>query len=94
MDHKISKKISDVTHLQKNLKIKPESYWVKRGEKMALQLFHEMAERVPAYKDFLGKNDLEHTKVKDIKDFKNVPTINKDNYLRKYPRESLCWSFI
>ncbi len=35
------------------LKNNPAGFWEKRGEEAALKLFHEVAERVPAYKDFL-----------------------------------------
>lgn len=74
-----------------DLKTKPEKYWIKRGEERVLRLFHLMAKRVPAYKDFLKKNRVDVDKVKTIEDFKNVPTIDKNNYLRSYPLESLCW---
>ncbi|MBS3902875.1 MAG: phenylacetate--CoA ligase family protein [Anaplasmataceae bacterium] len=50
-----------------------------------------MANRVPAYKDFLKKHKLNPEKIKNIKDFSNVPLLDKDNYLRKYPIEKLCW---
>src|ERR1700690_4557917 len=74
-----------------NLHSKPEQYWAKRGERMALKLFHEMATRVPAYKDFLKKHKVDPKKVKTVKDFKRVPFIDKDNYLRVFPLEQLCW---
>lgn len=73
------------------LKTKPESYWIKRGEIMALSLFHEMASRVPAYKDFLRLNEVNHKHVRTINDFKKLPIIDKDNYLRRYPLKDLCW---
>lgn len=73
------------------LKTKPEQYWIKRGEERTLALFHEMAERVSAYKDFLHKNKIDHEKIKTIEDFKQIPTIDKNNYLRYYPREQLMW---
>lgn len=70
----------------------PEKAWRERGEKSALALFHSMAERVPAYKDFLAKHEIDHTNIKTIEDFQSqVPLIDKDNYLRAYPREMLCW---
>lgn len=87
----IDKLLSDPIKLQKLLKTKPESFWQKRGERMALQLFHEMADRVPAYKDFLRINNVDPKKVKTMADFQQVPTIDKDNYLRKYDRKELCW---
>ncbi|HVX48475.1 MAG TPA: hypothetical protein VHA05_03930 [Candidatus Saccharimonadales bacterium] len=83
--------MSDVTRLQEELKTKPESHWLERGEKMALGLFHEMAARVPAYNDFLNSNGFDPKTVRTIDDFQRVPLIDKDNYLRKYPLEQLCW---
>jgi phenylacetate-coenzyme A ligase PaaK-like adenylate-forming protein len=83
--------LKDVEALQKELKAKPESHWTKRGEDMALNLFQQMSRRVPAYKDFLAKNGFDPAGVKTIGDFKRVPLIDKDNYLREYPLEQLCW---
>lgn len=81
----------DPVKLLNDLKTRPEKYWIKRGEKNALKLFHEMAKRVPAYRDFLKKNKVNPNKVKTINDFKSVPAIDKNNYLRYYPREKLFW---
>jgi len=64
---------------------------MKRGEKMALKLFHDMAEHVPAYKHFLTQHNINHRSIKTIIDFKKVPTIDKTNYLRRYPLHELCW---
>lgn len=77
--------------LLKSLSTTPESTRCKQGEQQALSLFHEMAERVPAYKDFLAKHDVNPKQINSIDDFKTVPLIDKDNYLRKYPREMLVW---
>lgn len=68
-----------------------ESYWTKRGEAMALELFHEMSVRVPAYKSFLKKHNFDPKTVRSMDDFEKIPVIDKDNYLRVYPREELCW---
>lgn len=84
-------KFKDPVKLQNELKTKSEQYWIKRGERMALRLFHDMARRVPAYKDFLQKKKFSAGSVSTIKDFKKIPLISKDNYLRKYPLEKLCW---
>lgn len=56
-----------------------------------LKLFHETSRRVPAYKDFLKKHDIKHEAIKTWKDFQNVPPVSKQNYLRKYNLEELCW---
>lgn len=69
-----------------------ERKWRERGEESALALFHTMAERVPAYKDFLAQHKVDHTTVRTIEDFQQqVPLVDKDNYLRAYPRNMLCW---
>jgi phenylacetate-CoA ligase len=87
----LARKLRDVPKLQQELKRRPEMYWNSRGHKMALQLFHDMSERVPAYKDFLKQNNFNPKQVKTIREFKKIPLIDKENYLRKYPREMLCW---
>jgi phenylacetate-coenzyme A ligase PaaK-like adenylate-forming protein len=77
------------------LKTKPESYWQQRGEQSALKLFHEMSLKVPAYKKFLKQNNIfAPSKIKTIKDFKNIPLISKDTYLKKNKLPSLCWDGI
>lgn len=81
----------NIPQLQKDLKVKPESYWQKRGDQRVLEPFHQMAERVPAYKDFLKKQRVDPDKIKTIADFKRIPLISKDSYLKVYPLEKLCW---
>lgn len=67
-------------------------FWMKRGQKRALRLFHEAAQRVPAYKDFLRKNKVKETRIKTFKDFlSGVPPVDKNHYLRSYPLPALCW---
>ncbi|MFA7653670.1 MAG: phenylacetate--CoA ligase family protein [Candidatus Magasanikbacteria bacterium] len=75
----------------KLLGIKPESFWVKRGEAMTLQLFNQMATRVPAYRNFLRKSGIKPQRIKSISNFKKIPTISKDSYLKKYDLGNLCW---
>jgi phenylacetate-CoA ligase len=62
-------------------------WWEKQGEKKAVETFHEAAEKVPAYKDFLKKNGIkDHTKIQTIEDFKKyVPITTKENYILAYP---------
>lgn len=92
MKSPLNKPFNDPVLAEAELKTKPESYWVKRGEKAALKLFHKAAKSVPAYKDFLKKNNIDPTKIKTIEDFKKVPSVDKDNYLRQYPLRALCWN--
>ena len=77
--------------LHQRLQKEPEVRWLQRGAGRALQQFYAMAHRVPAYKDFLKSHDFSPTSVKSIADFARIPAIDKDNYLRKYPKEMLCW---
>lgn len=81
----------DYSKLIKTLENGKEEDFEIRGQRRVLRLFHDMAERVPAYKDFLKKNKVDHKDIKNIDDFKKVPTIDKNNYLRKYPLEMLSW---
>lgn len=75
----------------KSIREKKSDYWTKRAEEVSLSLFHEAAEKVPAYKDFLLKSKINSAKIKNFKDFKSVPPTSKENYLRQYPLESLTW---
>lgn len=81
----------DINKIRTALTKKHEYYWHKNGEKMALHLFGEASKRVPAYHDFLKINKVNSSKVKTIVDFGKIPTVNKKNYLLKYPLEKLCW---
>lgn len=75
----------------KEYRSRGDAYWKKTGEKMALELFRQTAQRVPAYKKFLKKNKINPKTIKTIKDFKNIPLTDKDNYINKYKLSELCW---
>ena len=81
----------DAAYFSKLLKSEKPSFWQKNGERMALALFKAASARVPAYKDFLKRNKINPGKIKNISDFKQLPQTKKDNYLRFYPLEKLCW---
>ena len=82
---------SNATKLLSLLKNRSEDNWIQRGETQAFKLFKQMAQRVPAYKNFLKKNGVKPQQVRSIHDFKKIPLTNKENYLLAYPLESLCW---
>jgi phenylacetate-CoA ligase len=63
----------------------------KKGQKQALKTFQAAARRVPAYQDFLKKHSINPRSVRSFEDFKKLPQITKDNYLRQYPLEDLMW---
>jgi phenylacetate-coenzyme A ligase PaaK-like adenylate-forming protein len=54
----------DINDFEKLLQNEDETFWMKKGEKKALKLFHEAAERVPAYKDFLKKHKINHESIR------------------------------
>lgn len=80
-----------VASVESRLKTVDEQTLHRRGARRALSLFHEMAARVPAYKDFLASQGFDPRTVKATSDFHTIPSIDKDNYLRRYPHEMLCW---
>jgi phenylacetate-CoA ligase len=57
----------------------------------ALRLFHDAAERVPAYKDFLKKARIDHRRIRTLEDFAAVPSTDAKNYIAAYPIEKRCW---
>ena len=81
----------DAGYFHKLLNSRNPKFWEREGEKMALCLFSLASRNVPAYKDFLKKNKINPEKIKTIKDFKYVPITDKNNYIKKYPLEDLCW---
>lgn len=77
--------------LQKKLKESTPVQWRERGRRFALKLFLDMSSRVPAYTQFLNSHGIKRGSVKNITNLKRVPAVDKDNYLRMYPKASLCW---
>jgi len=77
--------------LHNRLRREPEARWQQRGANRALNQFFAMSQRVPAYRDFLKSHNFSPSSVQTLEDFKRIPAIDKDNYLRKYPKEMLCW---
>lgn len=88
----LSRDYKNPANFLNRLKTKPEEFWLERGTETVLELFQMMAERVPAYKDWLKKQKINPRKIKTISGLKKIPTIDKDNYLRKYPLADLCWN--
>jgi phenylacetate-CoA ligase len=55
-----------------------------------LDLFHRVADTVPAYADFLARHGVDPADVRAIDDFARLPLTTKDNYQRRYPLAELC----
>lgn len=81
----------NVNALLRDLKIKPEEFWLKRGELRLLKLFKQASQRIPAYKQFLKAHHLNPKKIINPEDLLSVPPLDKNNYLRKFPLNALCW---
>jgi phenylacetate-CoA ligase len=81
----------DIDNLMSEYKNANSDSLLKEGNRLALELFHQAAERIPAYKDFLKKNNIDPNLIKTLEDFKKVPIMDKKNYLRAYPLKDLCW---
>ena len=81
----------DIVGFEKLLRTKGEDFWQNLGTKKALNTFHKAAVEVPAYKDFLKKNKINHEKIKTVQDFKIVPPTDKENYIQQYPWQERSW---
>lgn len=81
----------DAQELLASYRQEPEDAKLRSGTDRAGRLLDEMSRDVPAYRAFLEEHGLINQDTKEIDGSKNVPAIDKDNYLRKYPRADLCW---
>ena len=66
-----------------DLKVKPASYWESKGRQKVLELFNFVYKTTPAYQRFLKSRHIDVRRIKTLEDFKTLPIINKENYLRK-----------
>lgn len=70
---------------------KSSQSFMRESELEALSLFHSMAERVPAYRDFLLKKGVNSHAIKSYQDLLGVPPTDKDNYITQYSLAELSW---
>ena len=54
-------------------------------EEYVLGLFQEVSKSVPAYGDFLTKNEINPQQITSLQDFAELPLTNKKNYIQEYP---------
>ncbi len=81
----------DVEKQNRELTHRSPKFWEKIGEEKALEVFHAAAKRVPAYKKFLESHGVNPRNIKTLEDFKQVPPVDKKNYIKAYPLHELCW---
>ncbi len=79
----------NIEALEQELKTLPESAWIERGEQAVIRLFAEAAKDIPAYQSFLSTQKVDHALIDHVDALSRVPTLSKDNYLRKYTRAEL-----
>lgn len=63
-----------------------------KGKRMALDLFRKASKQVPAYRQFLVKNDINPKNIKTIQDFESLPITTKQSYLNKNNPRDLSWN--
>ena len=63
---------------------------VNEAERRALALFESVVATVPAYRAFLAEHDIDPATVRTIDDFRTLPLLTKDNYLRRHLLAQLC----
>lgn len=81
----------NIGHVIGKFKSRSEDYWRVKGEEAALKLFHDVSQSVPAYQDFLKRHRIDPEQIKTIDDFKQLPVIDKKNYISQYSLEQLSW---
>lgn len=65
--------------------------WQAEGKAVAFKLYSDMVERVPAYPRFLREQGVNPKSIRSTDDFERLPIMTKENYLKKYPLNELCW---
>lgn len=82
---------SNLDKISKNLTEGNPERFEKKSKQSALKFFRQVSSRVPAYKDFLKKNKIVPGRIRTIDDLRKIPWVDKENYLKQYPMNSLCW---
>ena len=73
----------DISKSIDQLKVKEPGFWEKKGLTSAIRLANYAKWKVPAYEKFLRKNGFKSDYVSGSKAFKDLPYVDKNNYLRK-----------
>ncbi len=79
------------SNIIKLIKEKKSDFWAVKEKKLSLSLFHKIAKNVPAYKHFLKKRRIQSIGIKNWLDIQTIPLVTKNNYLKKYSLQDLCW---
>ena len=82
----------DTARYRTLLRTEDASVWEDAGARKALDLFHRMASKVPAYTDFLRKHAVRPNSIATIQDFAKIPPTTKENYIKKYTLQERSWN--
>src|SRR5688572_27755305 len=55
-----------------------------------VELFHQVAATVPAYRAFLAKNNVNPAEITTFGDFERLPMTTKDTYTHRHALPDLC----
>ncbi|MFM7362935.1 MAG: phenylacetate--CoA ligase family protein [Cuspidothrix sp.] len=73
------------------LESKLERYSDNQVAANVIKLFQNVANNVPAYREFLAIHRIELHSIQTLADFQKLPKVNKENYISKYPLSQLCY---
>src|SRR4029077_15977618 len=59
-------------------------------ETKALELFLDVAQNVPAYREFLSAHGIDTARIRTFADFQTLPLMTTQGYMLTYPLPSLC----
>ena len=76
--------------LNTSLETKLQNIGDQVPEDKALELFHQAAASVPAYKTFLQSAKINPQSIQTFADFQTLPLLTKDNYIKQYSLANLC----
>ena len=65
-------------------------FQTKEPQVAALELFHDVAYTVPAYKSWLQQQGINPQEIETEADFQSLPLLTKTNYIKQYSLPELC----
>jgi phenylacetate-CoA ligase len=83
--------VKNISSALKSYQHIPRKDWASFEMTKRFHIFHEMVDKVIAYKKFLKSEKFDHNKVKSPADTHLIPPITKKNYFRVFPLEKKLW---
>lgn len=89
IDSLISPEPQKALAVLRDIRTKKNSFWTKIKTDYSLGVFRRAVANVSAYSEFTKSKGVDSRSIKTWEDFKKLPIVNKDNYLRKYSQKAL-----